>query len=228
MLSNYQLLLAGIIQDTADKLDRVTRDAAIAAAVATYSTHRPLPKVATLTGDGTAYDFAVPADWEDGVSHLVAVEYPTDEQEPEYLDAGAYTVYRKPSTGLPRIRFYSLIMASAATAYLNYGISHTLTVTTDTIPVADRLAVAKLAGAECCRMLAAYYSQTSDPTYNADVVNYRSKGQEYLTLAKALETAYREHVGAVSGVVAASVSGDLDVDLTSGGGPPFYHDDVDR
>lgn len=227
-LANYQILLAGIIQDTANKLDRVTRDAAIAAAVATYCRHRPLLKVATLTGDGTAYDFAVPTDWEDGVSSIVSIENPVDKQEPEVLDEAGYRIVRHPTTGLPRIRFISLVLASAEKAYVNYSVSHTLSGTTDTIPVADRLAVAKLAGAECARMLAAYYSQTSDATYGADTVNYRTKGQDYLALAKALELAYREHVGAVEGFAPASVAGDLDVDLQNFAGPPFYHSNLSR
>ena len=85
------------------------------------------------------------------------------------------------------------------------------------------MAVVKLAAAGCATQLAALYAQTSDPTLGADTVNYRTKSQDYLALAKVLEGAYREAVGATDGVAAASVSADLDVDLSNNGGVPFYH-----
>jgi hypothetical protein len=227
-LANYQILVDGIIQDTAGKLDRTTKDAAIQAAVATYSTHVPRRQIGTLTGNGTAFDFAVPTDWEDGLSDLVAVEHPVDQQTPEFLDAADYTVRVDPATGDPMIRFFSLILSSGEKAYITYGVSHVLSGTVDTIPVSDRLAVSKLAAAECARMLAAYYAQTGDPTIGADTINYRTKSQDYLALAKTLEEAYRNHVGAPDGNVAASVSMDYDVELQTFRGPPFFHSNLDR
>lgn len=227
-LADFQLRVESWIQDTAGKLTQLAKDLAIAAAIDTYSRHRPLVKVATLTGDGVAFEFAVPTGWEDGISSIVSIEEPVDAQVPTFLDESEYTVRRHPTTGLPRIRFFSLVLAASAKAYVSFNVSHTLTATIETVPLADRLAVIKLAAAGCATQLAAFYAQTSDATLGADTVTYRTKSQDYLALAKVLELAYREHVGAVSGVAPASVSSDLDVELQNSAGPPFYHDDLTR
>ena len=227
-LADIQLQVATWIQDTAGKLSPTDRDRAIAAAVETYSRHRPRLKQATLTGDGAAFDFAVPTDWMDGISSIIAIENPVDQQRPEFLDESEYTVRLDPATGLSKIRFLADVLDNGEKAYLTYGIGHVLTTALDTIPTGDRLAVIKLAAAGCATQLAALYAQTSDPTFGADTVNYRTKSQDYLALAKALETAYREHVGALAGVAAASVSSDLDVALQNNAGLPFYHDDLSR
>jgi hypothetical protein len=227
-LADIQIQVATWIQDTAKKLSSTDRDRAIAAAVETYSRHRPRVKIATLTGDGVAFDFAVPSDWMNGISSIISIENPVDEQVPEFLDESAYTVRLDPATSLYKIRFLAEVLDNGEKAYLAYGIGHVLTTAIDTIPPGDRLAVIKLAAAGCATQLAALYAQTSDPTFGADTVNYRTKSQDYLALAKALEAAYRAHVGAPTGVAAASVSGDLDVALQGTAGPPFFHDDLTR
>lgn len=226
--ANYVMLVNWIIQDTANTLDHEMRDAAITSAVAIYSRHRPRQVVATLTGTGTATDFAVPTGWEDGLSSILSIEYPVDEQDPVYLDAEDYLIRPNPTTGLSRIQFRSLTLTLGEKAYVTYGIRHTLGPVTDTIPLADRVPVAKLAGAECCEMLSLYYTQTSDATIGADTVNYRTKGDEYAARAKMLRMAFDDALGLTQGLLAASVSADLDVELQNLAGAPFYHTNVDR
>ena len=227
-LADFRIQVDAWIQDTAQKLTPADKDLAITTAVDMYSRHKPRQKVAILTGDGTAFAFAVPTDWVEDVSSPISIEHPVDQQQPQYLDESDYTVRRDPATGKLRIHFYSLTLPTGERAYLTYGIGHAVSAQTDTVPAADRLAVSKLAGAGCALQLAALYAQTSDPTMGADTVNYRTKSQDYLALATALETAYRLHVGVTDGVSAASVSTDLDVDLQNFAGPPFYHSNLDR
>lgn len=64
-----------------------------------------------------------------------------------------------------------------------------------TIPDSDFEACSDLAAAICAEKLAAIYAQTRDPSIAADVVNYRTKSQEYLALAKALRQRYFDHIG---------------------------------
>jgi hypothetical protein len=227
-LADFQLEVESWIQDTAGKLTPAAKNLAIAAAIDTYSRHRPRQKVTVLTGAGQDFDFAVPADWVDGVSSVLAVENPVDLQRPEFLDDNEIRIRYDPITGLPRFRFFTEVLESGEKAYVTYGVPHVVTASSDSIPLADRLAVVKLAASGCATQLAALYAQTSDPTYGADTVNYRTKSQDYLALAKALKLDYQEHIGAALGVAAASVSSDLDVVLQNFAGPPFFHSNLDR
>lgn len=208
---------AGIVEP-----DEVIR--AIEEAVAAYSISRQREKLAAITGDGTAYVFALPADYEPGFSAVTKVEYPTGKREPEYLDEADWTV-RRQLDGSMKLHFYHLVLPAAVDAHITYRMRHTVDLTEDSVPIADRASVAGLAAAVCCRHLAAYYTQTTDPTISADAVSYRTKGTEYLALAVALEKAYRVHVGIEGGSsVAANVNYDLDVPLLSTTGMSrFYH-----
>jgi hypothetical protein len=86
--------------------------------------------------------------------------------------------------------------------------------------------VCDYAAALCCQALAAKYAQTSDSSISADAVNYRTKSQEYLSLAKELRKRYDEQVGIqgsdsgssanASGVAAALSIGDMELRQGSG------------
>jgi hypothetical protein len=68
-----------------------------------------------------------------------------------------------------------------------------------TVPLQDFEAVTDFAASLCAEALAATYAQTRDNTVGADTVNYRTKGQEYLTLAKALRQRYYNALGVEDG-----------------------------
>jgi hypothetical protein len=63
----------------------------------------------------------------------------------------------------------------------------------------DEDAVVDLASAYCFEALAAIYAQTGDASIAADIVNYRTKGQEYLALAKAARKRYFDFFGIEEG-----------------------------
>ena len=224
-LPDWLLLVRQKLQDTRLEAQRIT-DAdlvrAISEAVNVYSKARPRERIAALIGDGSSYQFSLPSDFHEGFSAVTQVEHPTAEQIPSYLDDAAYTVRRLP-TGALVLQFYGLTLPTAEEAWISYRARHIVFGGDDTVPLIDREAVAGLATAFLFRELSAYYAQTTDSTINADAVSYRTKSQEYLTLATALEDAYRRHVG-IDGhnTVAASVSADLDVFLI-GGYDRFYH-----
>jgi hypothetical protein len=224
MLADYRAIVDDKLRDTADKVTAAQRHAAIAEAVKDYSRWRPRVALSTITGDGSAYTFALPVGFEDGWSTIRAVEYPVTEQAPVYLEAGAYMLYRQVA-GTLVLRLSELVLTAGEQAYLSYTARHTVNTTTDTIAEGDREIVAGKAAAICLRELAAYYAQTSEPTLGADAVNYRSKSQEYLALAAALETAYELALGIAkeSETQAASAIGDLDVEFQEIGGPRFFH-----
>jgi hypothetical protein len=216
-LADFRTLLGQEIKDTAAVLSPADQDKAIGEAVKEYSKHRPRLRVHELTGDGQTYEWALPAAWEDGFSSIPGdVEYPAGRREPEYLDREQWMLYLDPAQGL---RFRLLVTpGETEKVRVPFTTRHTVDPSTDTVPVIDREAVAKLAASYAARSLAAYYAQSQDPTLGADVVNHRTKPQEYSMLADRLLKGFREHLGLkeTDQVRAASVSADLDTSLQPG------------
>jgi hypothetical protein len=206
-------------------------------AVEEYSTVNPRNKTAVLTGDGVLTTFPLPAGWVDGFSTLDSIEYPIGNQEPVFLDeAEEYTADYWDATGGPKIHFYSLVLGLSVTALVKYtALHHVLSqnpvgeTTADTIPIKDRYGVASLAAANCCLMLAAYYAQTSDSTIGADAVDYGSRTERYLALARQYRGEYNGAFGIAgdSGVMAASAHMDLDT-TPSWGWDRFFHSRLNR
>ena len=151
------------------------------------------------------------------------VEYPAGQRIPETIERDDWLIYREPSLGL-RFRLLRHTPASTETVRFLYSVRHTVDATVDTVALADREAVAKVAASYGARALAAYYAQTSDPTLSADAVNYRTKAQDYTMLADRLLKAFKEHLGLRDSdqVPAAAAMLDLSVDLQPGG-DRFYH-----
>jgi hypothetical protein len=211
MLADWRTLVDQKIQDTAGILTRPVKDQQITEAVKTYSKYRPRERMHELAGTGSAFEFALPSDWEDGVSAIRGeVEYPAGKRVPEYLERDDWIIYRDPTAG-PKLRLlHHTPGASEKVRYL-YTVRHTVDATADTVPVADREAGATLAASFCARILAHYYAQTQEPTLAADAVNYRTKSQEYTTLADREEKTFKQYLGLRESdqVSAASVLADL-------------------
>jgi hypothetical protein len=224
MLADYRTLVDQELQDTAAILSQAVKDKAIAEAVKEYSKPRPLIKVKELVGDGHTFEWAMPADWEDGFSAISAdVEFPAGKRQPEYLEPEDWMLYRDPALGV-RFRLLNDTPTANDKVRFPYTVRHTVDAATDTVPLIDREALGKLAASYGLRALATYYAQTADASLSADAVNYRSKAQDYSMLADKLLKAFREHLGIreTDQVTAASVSADMDVNLQPGG-DRFYH-----
>lgn len=185
----YDLVKAAV-KDTSGKLDDPTDyDNAITAALKRYSRHRPRVLVADLPGTGSN-DLALPASWSDGHSGVQGVEYPVGNIPEEMIDQRDYKLYQTP-TG-QKLRLLTVKPTVSEAVRLTFTGLH---IDESTVAVADQEAVANLAASICCRALAAYYGNTGDPTIQADVVNYRSKTDEYRRLADSFESLYNDHLG---------------------------------
>lgn len=184
-------LVQGKVRDSAQVLASADYEQGISEAAARYCSDRPRLLVADITGTG-ATDYPLPEGWTDGLSTVVSIEYPVGGNPETLLDQNQWQVYRSPS-GLV-LRFRSA-PASGSVARLLYTGSYS----TAEIPAHDRDAVMNLAAGICCRMLAARYAQTGDPTIMADSVNYRSKMDEFRRLADSYEAQYRTHLGIKEG-----------------------------
>lgn len=193
-LATFGILFDDRVRDAASRITADARARAIDAAVSRYTQVRPAVAVKDYPGDGATFDFALPLDWEEGFSTIPEgrLEYPAGEREPRYLERDAWTFYRAPAGTV--LRLTRDTPANGKTLRATYTTRHTVDATGSTIPPLDEGAVADLAASIGLRGLAAFYANTQDPTIAADVVNYRSKAEEYSRLADKLEGQYRAHL----------------------------------
>ena len=197
---------------------------AVAAALARYSKDRPRQAYKDYAGDGAAYDFALPADWDPALSAVAAVEYPEGEREPVHLQARDWTIYAKGTTA-EKLRLLRHTPASGETARLFYTLPHGADDGSATVPANDLKAVAWLAAAEGCGILARRHAQSSVPTLGADQVDHQGKAPEYIRLGKELERKYMAHLGLREGDItpAAGATLDWDGDLSQSRGDYLTH-----
>jgi hypothetical protein len=232
--TDFEAGVASRIQDNSHKLSQADQDAFINQAVkGRYSKDRPRELVTDVAGNSTKL-LPLPAGpsnpaepFEDGFSQIRALEYPIGDVPPSYLEDDAWLLYRTP-TGL-KIQLRDQNPVAADAVRVTWTVRHTPGTTgqnpvATTVPDADFEAVCDLAAALCCEALAARFAQTNDSTVSADVVNYRTKSQEYLAMAKALRKRYDDHVGiqdSGSGTGGSSTPGALavgDMEINQGSG----------
>jgi hypothetical protein len=207
--SDYQTRVNSIVQDGAGKLAAADRDAAITQAIVQrYSKDRPIINVADLPGNGGdgdaegGEDLPVPAGWELQFSQVMSLEYPVGQNPAEIVEDYDWTMYQAPSGWM--IRF--LVDSPLTTEVVRVTWTSRHVPDGSTVPAPDFDAVCDFAASLCCERLAAIYAQTGDNSIGADVVNYRTKGSEYLSLAKAARRRYFNHLGLSEDAAESGVS----------------------
>ena len=196
---DYISRLETSLQDTAEKLQPDDKDRLLSQAVIFYSKDRPRQIIHEITGDGTAYDFVLPTAWIEGFSAIISkIEYPADDyQNPVYIEDDEWTYFSKLVLGVTTkyIRFTTFTPASTKIARFLYSLPHTLSDTSNTIVDNDIEAVVTLTAALCFWALAAKFAQTTDPSIDADVIDYQRKSDLYTTLAKEKLAIYNSLMG---------------------------------
>ena len=191
MLSDYQTLAEKFTQDDANKVVADDLDGAIALAVARYSKDRPRIKVSDLTPTTTT-KLPLPATWETDFSEIRSLEYPVGENPLSFLDTDRYGLYDDGAAVTIKLQDS---VDTTQTVRASFTIAHVVSDADDTIPAADREAVACWAAAVLCDELASFYSGGTDSTIQADSVRQQSKAQEYSARAKALRKRYLDELG---------------------------------
>ena len=187
-----------LIQDGAGFMDTASLDTAIEAAVNIYSRDIPQIKINDFTGDGLAYSWAVPSDWQEEFSAVKAVEYPQGENPAEYLEDDEWTIYYDLVDNVKTLKFRLIDITPSATETIRllYTAPHTVPAAGSvTIRDVDGEAFCHLTASLCLRALAAKHTQSSESTIGADSVDWSSKVQQYIDLAKEYESLYRNHLG---------------------------------
>ncbi len=189
-----------VISDDAGRLssgpDGDVRPALVARAIIQrYSLDSPMEIVSDVEGNGTNY-LDLPVDpknkavFEPNFSILRTIEFPIGQQPPQMVLDSDFRVYRTPQGHQVLINFDTpgpteSVRMTWTARHLSDG---------STVPDKDFFAVVDFAASLGAEKLASFYVGTGDSTIQADVVNYRSKSQEMLTLAKALRKRYFNHM----------------------------------
>ena len=181
-------MVMGRVKDSSGKLDSDDYSSAVGEALKRYSRVRPWRVMTDLVGNG-GHDYALPEEWTPGFSSVEQIEYPLGSIPELYLDNRDYKIYLTPDGEVLRI------LSASPDATETMRVIFTAPQVEGTFPDNDMDAVANLAAANCLRRLAAASGQTSDPTIQADTVNYRSKADEFRRLADAFEQQYNDHLG---------------------------------
>lgn len=185
-------LIIGLVKDSSGKLESTDYDSAIAAAVMRYSRDRSRVIVEDLPGNSTN-DLELPEGWVPDFSAVVTVEYPAGKVPAVMLDRDLWQIYRAP-TG-EKLRILHATPSATEAVRTGYTILHD----EDSIPPSDLDAIAAKAAAYCLLQLAAIFGQTNDPTIQADVVDYKSKTDEFRRLADVYAKQYSSHLGLKDG-----------------------------
>ena len=183
----YLKHLDDALQDYAEKLQPDDKVRILSQAVILYSKDRPSIKVKEETGNGVAYDYALPSDWIDGFSYINdQIEYPADDyQNPSYLDESEWMFFKKlvVATTTTYLRFHSFVPDNGKKIRYQYAVPHTVSSSACTIYEIDFEAVVSLAAALCFWALAARFAQSTDSSMEADVVDYQRISDMYKDLA---------------------------------------------
>jgi hypothetical protein len=208
-LADFQSLIDNLVRDQSSDISTDDRDQALELAVVRYSTDRAIEAVEEVAAAGTIH-LALPEGWDPGFSRLTAVEIPDGADGCEVGSALELTL-----SGL-KIRMEQAF-TSGTVLHVRYTLPHAVDDSTDTVPLADRAAVAKWAAALLLDQLATLYAGDRDPVIAADSANWASKSRDYASRAKELRTQYLDHLGIdPKRTVAAGAVVDFDRDSSLG------------
>ena len=169
-----------------------------------YSQDSPLEVVSDVQGNGTNYlplpvapgegsDLPV---FEPEFSVVRQIEFPIGQQPPQLILDSDFRVYRSPEG----YKILTNFDTPDSTQFVRMLWTARHPVDGSTVPDKDFFAVVDFAASLGAERLATFYVGTGDSSLQADVVQYRSKSQEMLTVAKALRKRYYNHMGVEEGV----------------------------
>jgi len=192
---------------------------AVGQALNTYSRLNPRVRIASFDGDGSTCLFDLPSDYQPPFSKIISVEYPYNQNPPVYLEPSKFQVY----TDLDNSAIvYKLLFASAPasgqSARVTYTAVHVLSgydeSTETSLPVPHWSAFLYLSAYCLANFAVGYYGSTTRSTLSADLVNYRTKADEWRAIAEHFYASFKAAMGmrvgdlVPSGVIVAKLTRD--------------------
>lgn len=128
-LLDFQNYVDYLVSDKKPQLDTTKRDEFIQQAVSQYSNRRPQVITETITGDGNAY-LSLPSGFDENFSTILGIEYPLDQQPPQFLKMTDYMLQAVPiSVEVKGVRIAwpsSNYPPVDVEAYFSYTLKHAL------------------------------------------------------------------------------------------------------
>lgn len=180
----------------------------------------PLELVKDIAGDGTQ-NYKLPTEFEDHYSRMLTVEYPAGQTPPIFREKDDdWFVYKDPTQSVGeelRLRFKGSTPSSTEIIRTVFTTPYTLTSAATTLTRRSSLALEYKTLNQIYRALAAHFAQTSNPTIDADAVDYAGRSQNYLFLAERSLNTYKKIAGLMASQVKPSQSlKDIDIIFSHG------------
>ncbi len=202
-IADFVAAIPDVLSDDAGRITASLTTFAVRAIIERYSQDAPLEIVSDVQGNGTHYlplpvapgAGTVPV-FESNFSVIRQIEFPIGQQPPQLVLDSDLRIYRTPGQADQILINFdvpdpqSVLRVTWTARHLPDG---------STVPDKDFYAVVDFAASLGAERLATFYVGTGDSTMSADVVNYRSKSQEMLNVAKALRKRYFNHMGIEEG-----------------------------
>lgn len=192
-LTTFQTLFDDRVRVTAAPFTAQQKERAIQQALKEYAQVRPAVAAQDYAGDGATFDLMLPTGWQEGLSTIQQIEYPTGRRQPSLLENDDWGFYLTP-TGT-KVRLLSVTPNTGETLRITYTKPHLIDAVSSSVSGLDEEAVADLAASIGLTDLAAAFANTQSPTLTADSVNYADKSRTYLEIAEKLKARYRKHLG---------------------------------
>ena len=207
------------LQDRGKFLQPSEVDGLIRSAVQQTSHDRKRYFTTDIPGDGTR-DYALPTAFIKRFSEVLEVESPAGQDRPVFLDKDDdWFVYEdpdKPAGEQLRLRFRETTTKIGDDIRVRIATSWTLEPTSDVDDQDTFLAIVFKTLHSAYRSIAARFAQSTDPSIQADAVDYGGQGQNFLFLAEEAKKEYRAIVGLSGDVKAAAVLAEVDVIFAHG------------
>lgn len=184
MLADIQKLTDILAIDADGRFSPEDRAAAIELALFRYSSDKPRAACETVEFDGSAF-LSMPDGWQKDFSRVLEIK----------TECGK----RVPFETVPSLSGEKILLSgdvhTGDILTVWFTQRHVATETEDTVPSADREAVANWAAAFLLDGMAAGYAGSVNSTISSDSVEHGSKANNYHAQAAACRKFYRDHMG---------------------------------
>ena len=153
-------------------------------AFAALTVWRPQIKALTQAGDGSAFDFTQPADWEDDISQFLALEYPTSSRIPSFYKPVEDYIWPRLFEDKFRTSF---TFATGNTGRYWYTVSHALPAadgTNTTLTDRECEVMTALWAARICDIKRAEYAAQEDARGLSDATDSTGRSTYWASLAR--------------------------------------------
>lgn len=234
-LADIQRAVNAKLQDKGSFLTGDEVDECIISALNILNVDMPNQIPVDIDGLDTVKNYAIGTDFVKGYSQEKKLEHivssATDDDRPVFLrKTDDWFIYEDPTKAAGsqmRLRLKLTQPSTGDTLRLTISTPFVLLPTSTIETVRDGQALSAKALQLCFEALAARFTQTTDPTIDADAVDYGGAPDRFLLLARDWRNIYNHLAGLDENIKAAMALTEVDLFLTTGE-RPIWHDPLKR